>query len=262
MNSQRRESRQVKAKSRRTQDLAKSNRRRQIRRATAAQTAQATSLRRQVSESTGKLDADSAFDAVRSMGIPVDSKGNVDAVAARKVAEGAAISAARSLGVNIKKADGSIDTAKAREVISTTLGFSVERDGAMPQSEAAKRPQKAAEEAAQSILATANALGANPDSLEGNIRDANGNIDAAKAAQIADIALNLKVAEKRQMGRREALDALNASLATPDNPLDNPLSRRAASEIIEKLLSSSVLVDGKIDRRMALKALSTTITSG
>ncbi|MEL6471938.1 MAG: hypothetical protein AAFQ74_19590 [Cyanobacteria bacterium J06623_4] len=255
MKQKRRGSQQGQVQNRRSRDRAKSLRRRQIRRATLA--TPSDSPRRQVAGRTrqpvGKLDAESAFKAVRDMGIAVDSQGNADTAAARKVAEGAAISAARALGVEIRKADGSIDTAKARQAISQMLGFSIERDGAAEQGAAVARSQQAAEAAAQSILTTARALGANPDNLEGQLRDTDGNIDTAKAARITEISLNLDVAEQRTLGRREALDTLNISLDAATT--DNPLSRRAASDAIEKLQKSSVLVDGKIDRRQALKAL-------
>ncbi|MEM8809900.1 MAG: hypothetical protein AAGF01_28100 [Cyanobacteria bacterium P01_G01_bin.38] len=215
-------------------------RRKQIRRAEGAgnQPSGSNSTRRKTTDSIGKLDKASALAAVRSMGIAVDSKGRVDTAAARKVAEGAAVSAAKALGVNILKADGRIDTAKARQAMSQVLGFSVERDGSTAQQAAAQRAQTAAIEAAA-------ALGA-------DIRDANSNIDTTQAQQVAELALDLKVAKAKQLGRREALDALNISLNAATTA--DPLSRRAASNAIEKLLSASVLVDGKIDRRMALKA--------
>lgn len=243
--------------SRQTRTNKKANRRtrrQRIQWANAIATAsQASSARRQTTRNTG---VDSALSAVRQMGIRVDPGGKVDTATARKVAEGAAISAARSLGVNIKKADGSIDTAKARAAVGQVLGFSIERgrtaQAAVEQSEAAKRSQQAAVSAAQSILTTAQALGIDTSDLGNNLQDHNGNLDTAKAARIAEIALDLNVAKKRQFGRREALDALNINLDAATS--QNPLTRRAVSEAIEKLQSASVIVDGKIDRRQALIA--------
>lgn len=249
-------SRQGNVKSR---DRTRTTRRNKIRRAITRQTSPSTSARRQTVESVGKLDRESALQAVHDMGITVDGKGKVDTVTARKVAEGAAISAAQALGINIQKADGSIDTAKAKAAVSQVLGFSVEREGAIAQTEAGVRSQQAAAEAAESILKTANALNINTDSLAGNLQDADGNINSAQAVRIAEIALNLKVAKQRQLGRREALDALNISLeaATTQNPQNpqNLQSRRFASQQLEKLQSASVLAGGKIDRRLALDAL-------
>lgn len=218
---------------------ARDSRRNQRQQAAGGSPTQSGSPRRNVAESVGKLDKSSALKAIEDMGIAVDSQGNVDTAAARKIAEDGAASAAKSLGLNIIKADGSIDTAKAREAVSQVLGFSIERDGAAQHAIAAARAQKAA-------IAAAEAMGA-------DIRDAADNIDPAKAQQVADLALDFKVAKGKKVGRREAIDALN--IGTNALTMSDSLSRRAASEAINKLLSSSVLVGGKIDRRMAFKAL-------
>lgn len=232
--------RQQQAKRRNGQRIRSKNSRR-TQQATSGTETQSASSRRNAVESVGKLDKSSALQAIKDMGIAVDSQSNIDTATARKVAEGAAVSAAKSLGIDIRKADGSIDTAKARLAVSQVQGFSIERDGATQHAEAAQRTQKAA-------IAAADAMGA-------DIRDAAGNIDTAKAQQVADLALDFKVAKAKQLSRREVVDALNISLNAMTSA--DPLSRRAASDAVEKLLSSSssVLVDGKIDRRMALKTM-------
>ncbi|MEL6453862.1 MAG: hypothetical protein AAFQ40_03990 [Cyanobacteria bacterium J06623_5] len=245
-------SRQSRQQSRTNSQAQRSKRRRQQIRRAATVTAQVGSARQKTNNTSGKLDGNSALNAVRQMGISVDANAKVDTAAARKVAEGAAISAARTLGITIKKADGSIDTEKARAAVSQVLGFSVERDGEAEQGAAAVRSQQAAVSAAQSILTTAQALGIDTNDLGNNLQDAGGNLDAAKATRIAEIALDLKVAKKRQLGRREALDTLDIGLDAATT--QNPLTRRAASDAIEKLQSASVIVSGKIDRRQALVA--------
>ncbi len=257
MKNRNRGSRRGHVKSRQSRDRARTTRRNQFRQATIRQRSPSTSARRQTADSVGKLNQESALQAVRDMGIIVGSKGHVDTATARKVAEGAAVSAAQALGIDIKKADGSIDTAKAKAAVSQVLGFSVERAGAAEQAEAGTRSQQAAAEAAESILKTARALNINTDVPAGSLRDADGNINSAQAIRIAEIALNLKVAKQRQLGRREALDALNISLkaATTQNPQSSQQSRKFASQQLEKLQSASVLADGKIDRRLALQAL-------
>jgi hypothetical protein len=203
-------------------------------------TKRSVSARRAAVDGGGKLDKQSALAALAQMGIAVDGDGPVDMEAARAVAQRAAVSAAKALGVDIVKADGSIDAAKARQAVGQVLGFSLERDGAPQQAEAAKRARQAAIQAAE-------AMGA-------DIRDGAGNIDTAKARRVADLALDFEVAKAKKFGRREALDALNISLDAMTT--SDPLSRRAASDAVEKLLSASVLVDGAIDGRLARNTLS------
>jgi len=216
-------------------------RRRQIRQGGAAESS-SSSTRRQTITRTGKLDADSAIAALKDMGFTVDRKGRVNTAEARQVAEGAAIAAATALGVDIRKPNGKIDTAKAQGAISQMLGLAITPNP----SQAEKAAQNAAvERAQQAAIAAGQAMGV-------DIRDANGGIDTAKAQQVTDVALDLKTVQAQQLGRREAVESLNTSL---DAMTATPASRRAASEAMEKLLSSSVLVDGKIDRRQAIAAL-------
>lgn len=230
----------------RPRNPARQRRRRQIRQGGAAQ-AFSPSTRRQTVSRTGKLDADSAIAALEDMGFTVNSKGRVNTAEARQVAEGAAIAAAAALGVDIRKPNGKIDTAKAQGAISQMLGLAIKPN----LSEAEKAAQQAAvERAQQAAIAAAQALGV-------DIRDANGGIDTAKARQVTDVALDLQTVQAQQLGRREALASLNTSL---DAMTTTPASRRAASEAIEKLLSSSVLVEGKIDRRQAIEALNQKIS--
>ncbi len=204
---------------------------------------QSVSRRRAATASAGKLDKSSTVDALKSMGFAVDADGPIDMAEARQVAEGAAVSAAQALGVNIVKPDGSLDTAKAQQAVSRVLGFSIGRDGSKAQTEARNRVRQAAIEAAES--------------LNVDIRDGTGAIDTRKARQVAELSLDLQVAKKKQLGRREAVDALNSSLKAMTG--SDAISRRDAGDAIEKLLSSQVLVDGEISRRKSLEILKTAI---
>ncbi len=207
-----------------------------------------SSPRRQAADGGGKLTKDSTIVALKEMGFTVDSKGRIDPAAARQVAEGATISAAAALGVDIRKPNGQIDTAKARGAIAEMLGV----NGSGKPSQADKAAQPAAtERSQQAAIAAAQALGV-------DIRDANGSINPTQARQVIDIALNVKTIQAQKLGRREAVTALNTSLNAMTTT--TAASRRDASDAIAQLLSSSVLVDGKINRRQARKALDQTLS--
>lgn len=207
-----------------------------------------SSPRRQAADGGSKLTKDSTIATLKDMGFTVDSKGRIDPDVARQVAEGAAISAAAALGVDIRKPNGQIDAAKAQGAIAQMLGVNTSgkpsRADQAAQSAAAERSQQAA-------IAAAQALGV-------DIRDAQGGVDPTKAQQVIDVALDVQTAQAQQRGRREAVTALNISL---DAMTSTPASRRAASEAMEKLLSSSVLVDGKVDRRQAIVVLNQTLSN-
>lgn len=179
-----------------------------------------------------------AIAAVSAMGIPVNAKGKVDTVAARKVAEGAAVSAAAAMGVNIMKADGTIDTNKAREAVAGVLGFSIEKDGAGQQAEAAAIVQ-------QAVINSAKEMGA-------DITNADGDIDVKKARQVADLALSFSKEQKGKLDRGEAMEALDANLKTLMT--FSKISRREAAATMEKLLNASVIENGGISARKALAA--------
>lgn len=201
--------------------------------------ATSVSSRRLQTQSSGKLDQASAIDALKEMGFAVDADGPINLAEVRQAAEGAAASAAQALGVDLLRPDGSIDAQKARAAIEEMLGLSIDVGATKGQAEVAQRVQQAA-------IETATSFGV-------DIRDGKGGIDTNKAIEVVNLALDLNVARKRQLGRREAVDALNTSLnAMTSSKAD---SRRSASDAVEKLLSSSVLVDGKISRRKSVEVL-------
>lgn len=239
MKNHRRGSRQGARRSENRRQSARSKERNRLRRVASDAASARGSARRRVNESVGTLDRSDALAALATMGIAVDNDGPADMAEARKIAEGAAASAARALGIEILNPDGSIDTVKAREAVSQVVGFDLDGGGSPEQASAVERANQAAIRAAAAMNA--------------DIRDAAGNIDSGKAQRVASLALELRVAKAKRLGRRETLDALNISLDAMTST--NPQSRRAASAAMEQLLSSSVLVVGQVDRRAALDAL-------
>lgn len=210
-------------------------------------------------EASAKISIDN-MDAVKSMGIDVGKDGKVDTAQARKVAEGAAASAAAAMGINIMKADGSIDTAKARQAVGAILGFSIEKDGASRQAEAA-------EVVRQSIIDSADAIGA-------DIRNGDGDIDMEKARTVADAALGFATEQRVKLDRRGALDSLKSledletvnTIAALDTSLKTFMtfsqkSRREAQETMSKLANASVIENGKISVKKAIEARDAAIAA-
>ena len=180
--------------------------------------------------------------AAESVGVKFDGKGRVtNAAEVRNMAVGAAVSAAAAMGVNIMNADGTVNDAKAREAVSNVLGFSLDNKDALAQAKA---------EAEKAAVDMAKTLGV-------SIVDADGNIDKAKARQVAEVALQAENLTKVREGRREALDTLNISQDAFSKATNR--SRQEAAAVVERLLSATVLKDGAINRESALKSLEAAV---
>ncbi len=181
----------------------------------------------------GRADA---MAAAESMGVTFNSKGQVTNLdVARSIAQGAAVSAAAAMGVNIMKADGKIDTKKA---IGAMLGFSIDKDGKDQQSETAREVQEA-------TMKTARALRA-------DIFDADGKMDTAKALAVAMIAVQLDPTNEQRPDREKVLQNLNKNNTDAFMTVTKK-TRQEAVAMMEKMKGSSVVKDGRIDAQAALK---------
>ncbi len=185
-----------------------------------------------------------AIAAAEGLGVKFNAKGKItNGAEVQKMAYGAAASAAASMGVNIMKADGSIDDTKVREAVSAVLGFSAGKDGVKDQAEAAKEMKNVAVEMAASLGV--------------NILDAKGNVDSKKALKVAEISLTAGTLKRIKEGRSEALTALNLSQNSFAKATNR--TRQEAAAVVDKLLNSSVIKDGIVDREAALKSLEAAV---
>ncbi len=190
----------------------------------------------------GRADA---IAVAESLGVSFNAKGEItNGPEVQNMAYGSVTSAAASMGVNVMNAEGTIDTTKAREVLDSVLGFAPGKEGAEQQAEAAKEMESA-------VVKMAATLGV-------NILDAEGKLDTTKAKEVAELSLTAGTLTRIREGRSEALTALNISRDSFAKATNK--TRQEASEAVDRLLNTTVLKDGMVDRTAALKSLEAAVT--